>query len=168
MDDRSFLLASKSVVQFMNDETLPMACKDASSLAEGVGAVRSTSDTTSVGLNMMIPFLTTKLHSVSNNCALYRLRCLAGAVRHSGLPLLQFRTNLWNALEFGLSSENKYVFKSACKLLRHTLFSQSHPYPIAIDSTPRITKDFNFGKPSSLRNDSVKVSLLSMTLNLLS
>jgi hypothetical protein len=159
MDEKSFLLASKSVLKFMNDETLPMAAKDASSLAEAVGAVRSTSDRTSTGLVMIVPCLTKDLLTVSKNCALYRVRCLSGAVRQAGLPLLQFRTNVWNALEFTLTSENKHIFKSGCKLLRHTLYSQSHSYPIVIDTVPSVTKEGCIGKPSQLRSEKVEVSL---------
>jgi len=142
MDDETFKAALRSVVQFLQEETLPFAVKDASLLCQAVCSTRfirsdggdnnpPTIDR-SPGLDALVPVLTEDLEHVSKKSAIYRLRCLAGAVRYAGSTVLKHRGAITSAISFALSkSDDRALFKTGCKLLRHTLASQCEEYPIA-------------------------------------
>ena len=141
MDTETYNSALRSVSQFMEEETLPFAVKDASLLCQAVCMTRfdlkDSSVDTSPGLDALVPILTEDLEHRSTKSAIYRLRCLAGAVRYAGSSVLKHRDSIAAAITYALSkSDDKVLFKTGCKLLRHTLSSQCEEYPIAQSSHP--------------------------------
>ena len=170
MDEQAYDAALHSVVIFLQEETLPFAAKDASLLCQAVCSTRftieSNDDTGSLdrspGFDALVPILTEDLHLKSKKCVVYRLRCLSGAVRYAGFAVLKHRESLTKVISFALSnSDDRVVFKTGCKLLRHVLSSQCEEYPITQCVHPmRIGgcgKSFppDFGISSRLREDAI-------------
>ncbi|KAL7542119.1 hypothetical protein ACHAXR_011996 [Thalassiosira sp. AJA248-18] len=140
MDETTFKAGLRSVVKFVQEETLPFAVKDASLLCQAVCSTRFALGDNSLpyrmdrspGLDALIPILTEDLEHMSVKSAIYRLRCLAGAVRYAGSTVLKHRKAITLAISFALSkSDDRVLFKTGCKLLRHVLSSQLEEYPIA-------------------------------------
>ncbi len=159
MDDQIFLSAANSVASFIQSETLPLAVKYASILCESLCAARTDEDIRnhSPGLDLLLPCLVLNLRSKSKATILYRVRCLAGAVRQSGSSALKHREDIFSVLRFTLDEQNdKKIFKAGCKLLRHLLSSQCESYPIASDYCARLSEYSPLGKPSHLSHDRVR------------
>jgi len=159
MDSKTFDSALRSVVAFLEGETLHMAAKDASALCEAIAAVRTDDDDSNCnpGLNVIVPLLTKDLCNHSKNAIIYRLRCIAGAVRQSGKALLSHKDAIYSAVKFALTdTKDKHIFKAGCKLLRHTLASQCESYIITTDNCPRITAQDRLGKSAHLSGDNVQ------------
>ena len=161
MDDTNFDLAARSVQTFLQSETLPLAVKYASILCEAVCATRSSSilnsKNCSAGLDILLPLLVRDLSSKSNTTILYRVRCLAGAIRQSGSSALKHKNSIISVLRFTLFGQSdKKIFKAGCKMLRHLLASQCESYPIASDSCARLSGDAPLGKPSRFNQDHVR------------
>lgn len=140
MDEQTYDAALHSVTHFLQEETLPFAVKDASLLCQAVCSTRFTIESSDVtdridrspGFDALVPILTEDLHHKSKKCIVYRLRCLSGAVRYAGSAVLKHREAVTAAISFALSnSDDRVVFKTGCKLLRHVLASQCEEYPIA-------------------------------------
>jgi hypothetical protein len=139
MDDKTYDAALRSVTRFLQEETLPFAAKDASLLCQALCSTRFVTGVNDVGgmdkspgFDALIPILTEDLDHKSNKCANYRLRCLAGAIRYAGSAVLKHREAVSSAISFAFSSSNdRALFKTGCKLLRHALSSQIEEYPIA-------------------------------------
>mmetsp|Transcript_1479 Transcript_1479/g.3106 ORF Transcript_1479/g.3106 Transcript_1479/m.3106 type:complete len:2283 (+) Transcript_1479:251-7099(+) len=156
MDDVTYGQALRSVVRFLEEETLPFAVKDASLLCQAVCSTRfgSSGDggigmDRSPGLDELVPILTEDLEHKSNKCAVYRLRCLAGAVRFAGSSVLKHRQAITSAISYALSkSDDRVLFKTGCKLLRHALSSQCEEYPIAQCFHPMRRRGNNAGDDS--------------------
>ena len=172
MDTPTFTAALRSVAQFLQEETLPFAVKDASLLCQAVCSTRfveegrsRNDETTTVerspGLDALVPILTEDLHRRSIKSAVYRLRCLSGAVRYAGSTVLKHQDAIVSAISFALSKQDvRALFKTGCKLLRHTLSSQCEEYPIASCFHPMRLKDGNspapaLGMPAVLRGDKI-------------
>ena len=161
MDDDIHRLAVKSVVRFLSEETLPEAAKDASYLCQAAGAVRiNDGKLQSPGLDVMLPILLDDLGHHSNKTVVYRLRCLSGSVRSCGSTLNNHKAEVTKAIEFALASTDKHVYKTGCKLLRHTLATLCESYPLAADLCPRAMPEADgsliLGKSSTLHRDNVK------------
>lgn len=159
MDDKNFSSAANSVHSFIQSETLPLAVKYASILCEAVCATRTDGDkgNHSPGLDILLPLLVRDLLSKSKATILYRVRCLAGAIRQSGSSALKHREEIFSVLRFTLYEQSdKKIFKAGCKMLRHLLSSQCESYPIASDSCARLSENHPLGKPSHLSNDHVR------------
>lgn len=139
MDDVTHALAVRSVTRFLEEETLASAAKDASLLCQAVAAARTNKkgDYVSPGLDALMIVLTDDLKHHSTQTLVYRLRCLAGAVRLAAGAVVKHRDAITNVLDFCLSSDNRHLFKTGCKLLRHTLTTLSESYAIASDMRPR-------------------------------
>jgi hypothetical protein len=165
MDGKTYQTALRYVTNFISEETLPFAVKDASMLCQSVAATRFNTDEeavvdTSPGLDALVPILTEDLKHRSNKSAIYRLRCLAGAVRYAGRTVLKHRESIVSAIAYAVSkSDDKALLKTGCKLLRHTLASQCEEYPIAQCCHPfRVTGDSritNLGASARLKGDKV-------------
>ncbi|KAL7471573.1 hypothetical protein ACHAXS_011864 [Conticribra weissflogii] len=144
MDDDTFFSALRSVTKFLEEETLPHAAKDASLLCQAVSSTRfdfnSDGDCvndTNPGFDALMSVLTEDLEHRSNKSAIYRLRCLAGAVRFAGRAAIKHREKIVSAIDYALSKpDDKHLFKTGCKLLRHSLSSQCEIYPISQCSHP--------------------------------
>jgi proteasome activator subunit 4 len=160
MDDEVHKSAVKSVARFLEEETLPSAAKDASYLCLAVSAARiQNEDVVSPGLDDLLPVLLDDLEHHSNKTVAYRLRCLSGAVRSCGIAINKHKNGIMRALGFALSSTDKHVYKTGCKLLRHTLATLSESYALACDSVPRnISVDTGviLGRSSQLNEDPVQ------------
>lgn len=163
MDDQVHDLATRSVVRFLEEETLPSAAKDSSLLCQAVAAARETNGVIqSPGLDALIPVLTDDLRNHSTKTVIYRVRCLAGAVQSAGRSVVVHRAAISAAIEFALSSDDRHLFKTGCKLLRHTLSTLSESYPIASDTRPRLyradaSRQFPFllGRSAQLHGDKI-------------
>ena len=160
MDDETLICAMNSVRCFLIDESHSLAVKYASALCESICAARAIPNkkdaNMSFGLtNLALP-LTSDIRDLSKNTVLYRMRCLAGAVRRGGSEVLTYRTHILSTLEFALAHENKHIFKAGCKLLRHTLSSQSESYPLCSDSCPRIGSTVCLGESAQLNDDKIQ------------
>lgn len=139
MDEKTYEAALRSVTRFLQEETLPFAAKDVALLCQALCSTRFVTGVNdeggidkSPGFDALIPLLTEDLDHKSSRCAIYRLRCLAGAVRYAGSAVLKHREAVTSAISFAFSSSNNRVlFKTGCKLLRHVLSSQCEEYPIA-------------------------------------
>lgn len=131
MDSETHKIALRSVKRFLESDTLPFAVKDASALCQAIVSAFPAS------LDELLPFLTSNLSHESDMTKIYRLRCLAGAVRFSGGVLLRHKKMLLSSINLALSSDNKHLFKCGCKILRHALYSQSEAYPCVSDFYPR-------------------------------
>lgn len=167
MDDASHRTATRSVTQFLSEESLPSAAKDASYLCQAVAAARDSgpdvsNETKSPGLEALIPILLEGLEHSSKNTVIYRLRCLAGAVRFAGWHVVEHRDQITKGISFALASEDKDIYKTGCKLLRQTLASQCESYPIATTYSPKaesnnmpLDGDMSLGKCAGLKGASV-------------
>lgn len=164
MDDNTYETCLRYVTKFISEETLPFAVKDASMLCQAVASTRfgqigSSIVDISPGLNALVPILTEDLNHRSNKSAIYRLRCLAGAVRYAGRAVMDHREAVVSAITYALKSDDKNLLKTGCKLLRHTLASQCEEYPIAQSCHPmRSNEDSNhviLGKSAELKGDRV-------------
>mmetsp|Transcript_13477 Transcript_13477/g.20082 ORF Transcript_13477/g.20082 Transcript_13477/m.20082 type:complete len:2221 (-) Transcript_13477:217-6879(-) len=170
MDDKTHEMALRSVIQFLKDETLPLAVKDASALCQAIACSRlQHSDATndedisyiSPGLNSLVPVLTKDLEHHSSKTVIYRLRCLAGAVKSAGKSILKHKEAIKSAIKYALSAHNdKHVFKTGCKLLRHTISSQCGVYPVDSDASPRFrdpenADQYSLGRSAQLHKDSI-------------
>jgi Proteasome-substrate-size regulator, mid region/Domain of unknown function (DUF3437) len=158
MDNDTHQLAVRTVKNFLEEETLPSASKDASILCQAVAASRS-SGPDNPGLDALIPLLTNDLSHHSTKTVTYRLRCLAGAVRSASTGVLKHRSTLSSAIAFALSSDNRHLFKTGCKLLRHCLATLVESYPLPIDLCPRSSipsLTMGLGKSAELLNDNVR------------
>jgi hypothetical protein len=161
MNDEIYEQAVQSVARFLSEETLTPASKDAAALCQAVCAVRSTGkDTINHGLDHIIPVLTEGLECASNKTLIYRIRCLAGAVRGAGKPVYAHRALVNRALSIALTSDDKDVLKTGCKLLRQTLASQSDSYPISTSFAPRLASGREtravLGRSAELMGDRVE------------
>jgi len=144
MDDETFVSALRSVTKFLEEETLPHAAKDASLLCQAVASTRfdlsGNGDCVTdknPGFDALMSVLAEDLEHRSNKSAIYRLRCLAGAVRFAGRAVIKHREKIISAVEYALSKPgDKHLFKTGCKLLRHSLSSQCEIYPISQCSHP--------------------------------
>lgn len=170
MDDRTHALGTSVVTRFLREETWLAASKDASLLCQAVAAARESSSTNaqgavelSPGLNALIPVLTSGLRQLPTKTLSYRLRCLAGSVKSSSHAVLQHKDVIAGAIEFTLESEDRHLFKTGCKLLRHTLSTLTESYPLPSDCRPTTYKrclpgksDIILGRSAQLHGDSVK------------
>eukprot|EP00986_Skeletonema_menzelii_P015974 scaffold13200_cov175-Skeletonema_menzelii.AAC.3 len=162
MDAQTYRSALRSVSRFLQEETLPFAVKDASLLCQAVCMTRFDLKDSSVdanpGLDALVPILTEDLEHRSTKSAIYRLRCLAGAVRYAGSSVLKHRDSIVAAITHALSQpDDKVLFKTGCKLLRHTLSSQCEEYPIAQSSHPmKSSTNYVPGACAELKHDGVK------------
>ena len=163
MDQATLESAIRSVVRFLQEETLSFAAKDASNLCQAVASARhipssdNTSNIASPGLDALVPILIDDLPRYSNKKIVYRLRCLAGAVKYAGKAVLKHRDSIVSAIDCAFSHSDRHVFKTGCKLLRHTLASQCEAYPISSDCRPRLRQsgEASIGRSSQLRDDHV-------------
>lgn len=162
MDDSTHKMAVRTVVQFLDEESLPSAAKDASAMCQAVAASRFVDgECVSPGLDALLPVLVQNLDSNSSKTTIYRLRCLAGAVRGAGQGVVKHRDEISRAIDFALSSDDKDVFKTGCKLLRHALASLCESYPLSSECSPRlelegnVEEQFAVGKSASLRGNSI-------------
>jgi Proteasome-substrate-size regulator, mid region/Domain of unknown function (DUF3437) len=159
MDDVTHQLAVRTVAKFLEEETLPTASKDAALLCQAAAASRS-GDALSPGLDELVPLLTDDLSHHSTKTVTYRLRCLAGAVRSASHGVVKHRVPISNAITFALSSDDRHLFKTGCKLLRHTLSTLVEAYPISSDARPRsgssTSSSFCLGRSAQLHGDSVR------------
>jgi Proteasome-substrate-size regulator, mid region/Domain of unknown function (DUF3437) len=158
MDHDTHQLAIRTVRNFLEEETLPSASKDASILCQAVAASRS-SDSENPGLDALITLLTDDLLHHSTKTVIYRLRCLAGAVRSACNGVLKHRSTLSSAIAFALSSDNRHLFKTGCKLLRHCLATLVESYPLPFDMCPRSSipsSAAGLGKSAELFDDNVR------------
>mmetsp|Transcript_19652 Transcript_19652/g.55518 ORF Transcript_19652/g.55518 Transcript_19652/m.55518 type:complete len:2329 (-) Transcript_19652:33-7019(-) len=150
MDDTIHKSAVNAVVRFLAEETLPSAAKDAAYLCEAVASARPTtvgssstsngnSGIVSPGLKAMLPILVDDLQHCPTKTCIYRLRCLAGAVRSCGHDILLYKSKISNAIKFALQSKDKHLYKTGCKLLRHTLAALCESRPVSYDIRPQLT-----------------------------
>lgn len=159
MDDATHQLAVRIVTKFLEEETLPTAAKDASLICQAAAASRSGNEL-SPGLDELVPLLTDDLSHHSTKTVTYRLRCLAGAVRCASHGVMKHRVSISSAISFALNSDDRHLFKSGCKLLRHTLSTLVESYPISSDARPRSgyspSSPFCLGRSSQLQGDYVQ------------
>jgi len=159
MDEEIYSQALQSVTRFLAEETLPSAAKDAAALCQAVCAVRfSDNSRVNKGAQLLFPVLTEDLAHQSNKTLTYRIRCLAGAVRRAGKAVYFHRNDITRALSIALASRDKNVLKMGCKLLRHTLASQSDSYPVITSYAPRsssVDHSFVLGKSAELIGNEV-------------
>jgi hypothetical protein len=160
MDDKVHKLAVNSVKRFLSEETLPNAAKDTSYLCLAACSARvEGGQSVSPGMNALVPILMDELEHNSNKTVVYRLRCLSGAVRSCGVAIVNHKDSIKKAIDFALRSKNKHVYKTGCKLLRHTLSTLSESYSLAAGFAPRIAKESDmliFGKSAQLHDDPIK------------
>eukprot|EP00977_Amphora_coffeiformis_P004033 scaffold804_cov165-Amphora_coffeaeformis.AAC.12 len=165
MDDQVFNLALRNVQRFVEEETLSSAAKDASLLCQAVASSRSLGTEengykgVSPGLSALLPILTDDLKGHSTKTAIYRVRCVAGAVRSASYAVIEHKKTIADVLDFALASEDRHLFKTGCKLLRHTLATLCEAYPVAIDSKPTGYMENGvpiFGMSARLNADPVK------------
>lgn len=160
MDDEVHKLAVNSAKRFLSEETLPNASKDTSYLCLAVCAARiKDGEVISPGMDSLVPILMDELEHHSNKTVVYRLRCLAGAVRSCGVAILKHKNDIKKAIDFALGSKDKHVYKTGCKLLRHTLSTLSESYYISTELVPRVTKEKGtmvFGRSAQLHGDPIK------------
>lgn len=161
MDEETHRLCVRTVVKFLEEETLPTASKDASLLCQAAAAARL-GDVISPGLDSLVPVLTDDLYHHSTKTVAYRLRCLAGAVRSASHGVVKHRAAISGAISFALSSDDRHLFKTGCKLLRHTLSTLVESYPLAADAKPRAflggpsSSEVYLGRSAQLHRDAVR------------
>jgi len=160
MDDSVHKLALNSVKRFLSEETLPNAAKDTSYLCLAACSARvEGGEIVSPGMNTLVPVLIDELEHQSDKTVVYRLRCLSGAVRSCGVVIIKHKDGIEKAIDFALRSKNKHVYKTGCKLLRHTLSTLCESYALAAGFVPRIAKEKDsliFGKSAQLHHDPIK------------
>lgn len=146
VDEEVHMLAVRSVARFLREDTLPLAAKDASYLCQAVAGARnrpksgnntSSEEVYCPGLDTLVPILTDDLEHHSTKTLVYRLRCLSGAIRYTGRGIIKHKAIIKKSIDFALASNDKHLFKTGCKLLRHTLSCLCESYPLASDSRPR-------------------------------
>jgi hypothetical protein len=160
MDDDTHALAVRAVIRFVDEETLPLAAKDASLVCQAAAAARGPGNNPrSPGLDALVPLLTDDFKRHSSKTLIYRIRCLAGAVKSAGRSLLKHRADISRTIFFALSSDDRHILKTGCKLLRHTLATLCEDYPISTDSRPRIYRcadeSMILGKSAQLHGDGI-------------
>jgi proteasome activator subunit 4 len=165
MDKQVFDMALRSVLRFLEEETLSSAAKDASLLCQAAASARSIGSESngykgvSPGLTALLPVLADDLKAHSTKTITYRVRCLAGAVRSASYAVVEHKQTIAAVLDFALASEDRHLFKTGCKLLRHTLSTLCEPHPVPIDSKPSGIVDNGaiiFGKSASLSSSPIK------------
>jgi hypothetical protein len=160
MDSKVHKLAVNSVKKFLSEETLPNAAKDTSYLCLAACSARiEGGDAISPGMDALVPVLMDELENHSNKTVVYRLRCLSGAVRSCGVAIIKHKKSIKKAIDFALRSKDKHVYKTGCKLLRHTLTTLCESYSLAGGFFPRIGKHGDmlvFGKSAQLHGDPIK------------
>jgi len=166
MDGQVHEVAVRSIVRYLDEETHPAAAKDTSLLCQAVAAARvykESNQAGSPGLDALIPVLTDDFHQHSTKTVIYRVRCLAGAVRSAGPGVITHQNAISEALDFALSSDDRHLFKTGCKLLRHTLATLSESYPLSSTMSPRVySNDLSdppsviLGRSSQLHDDAVE------------
>ena len=162
MDDEIHQSAVKSVARFLTEESLPSAAKDASFLCQAVCAARISTDgkIISPGLDALLPVLMDDLEHHSSKTLLYRIRCVSGSVRSCGSALTKHKREIFRAVDFALSSKDKHVYKSGCKLLRHTLATLCESYVLPCDAVPRgvdsVDSTLVLGRSAQLHDDPLK------------
>lgn len=158
MEDSTFLIAANAVKRFVQEETLPAAAKDASLLCQAVAAARG--ERKNPGMKILVPILTDDLVHHSTKTAVYRVRCLAGSVRLAGKAILEHRKAISETMDFCFASEDRTLFKTGCKLLRHSLATLTEPNPLPIDSKPRVYRTQSgalyLGKSAELADDAIQ------------
>lgn len=120
MDEETYTTSLRYVTNFMSEETLPFAVKDASMLCQAVastrfGQDRSSTGDVSPGLDALVPILCGDLQHRSNKSAIYRLRCLGGAVRYAGRTVLKHREAIVSAITYAIKSDDKHLLKAGSK-----------------------------------------------------
>ena len=158
MDNETHVLAIRTVYKFLEEETLPSAAKDASLLCQAVAASR-TGEVISPGLDLLIPLLCDDLSSHSMKTVTYRLRCLSGAVRSASHSVVKHRQMISAAISFALQSDDRHLFKTGCKLLRHTLTTLVEAYPHSYNFCPQRSDsagNWFLGKSAELHSDFVQ------------
>lgn len=160
MDDETHKQAVKSVIRFLQEETLPQAAKDSSFLCLAVSAARvQNGEIVSPGLDALLPVLLDDLEHHSNKTVTYRLRCVAGAIRACGTAIIKHKADIMRAVDFALSSTDKHVYKTGCKLMRHTLATLCESYVLASNTVPRNVCGADgviFGQSAQLYEDPVQ------------
>ena len=165
MDSQVFELALRNVQRFLEEETLSSAAKDASLLCQAVASARSVGSDingykgVSPGLAALLPILTNNLAGHSTKTAIYRVRCIAGAVRSASYSVVEHKKAIEDVLDFALASEDRHLFKTGCKLLRHTLSTLCEAYPVDVDARPTGVVEngvVTFGKSAQLNDDPIK------------
>ncbi|KAL7564778.1 hypothetical protein ACA910_021041 [Epithemia clementina (nom. ined.)] len=159
MEYETFEVAARAVKRFVEEESLPAAAKDVSLLCQAVAAARG--NDVNPGLEMLIPVLTDDLARHSTKTAIYRVRCLAGSVRFAGKAILRHNKALSDTLDYCFKSDDRALFKTGCKLLRHLLSTLTEPYPLPADSKPRVYLEEHggqicLGKSAELADDPVQ------------
>jgi hypothetical protein len=153
MDEQVFSLALRNTLRFLEEDTLPNAAKDASLLCQAVASARVVGSEASgykgvsPGLDALLPVLLDDLKGQSTKTAIYRLRCLAGSLRLASYAVVEHKQAISEAIDFALASEDRHIFKTGCKVLRHTLSNLCESSPIAIDSKPSTFMDESANKP---------------------
>lgn len=158
MDDETHQLAIRTVTKFFAEETLPTAAKDASLVCQAAAAPRS-GNILNPGLDELVNLLTDNLSHQSTKTVTYRLRCLSGAVRSASHGVIKHRMPISAAIDFALLSDDRHLFKTGCKLLRHTLSALVESYPLSFDARPRSgspSSTFGFGVSAQLHGDPVQ------------
>ncbi|GKY98731.1 hypothetical protein MPSEU_000829400 [Mayamaea pseudoterrestris] len=161
MDNEIHDVAVRAVERFIQEETLLSAEKDVAIVCQAAAAARFVRDglVDSPGLDILIGTLAGECSHISTKTMIYRLRCLAGAVKSAGSGLLKHRHLISKAIEFALASNDRHLLKTGCKLLRHTLATLSESYPISSDYRPRLYKDKSkrliLGRSAQLHRDEV-------------
>lgn len=160
MDDQTHKHAVKSVVRFLEEETLPQAAKDSSFLCLAVAAARvKDGKIQSPGLDALLPVLLDDLEHHSNKTLTYRLRCVSGAIRACGTAIIKHKAEIMRAIDFALSSTDKHVYKTGCKLMRHTLATLCESYALASNTVPRNVSGSDglvLGQSAQLHGDPVE------------
>ncbi|KAL3944784.1 MAG: hypothetical protein SGBAC_001155 [Bacillariaceae sp.] len=160
MDDETHKQAVKSVVRFLQEETLPQAAKDSSFLCLAVSAARvKNGEVVSPGLDALLPVLLDDLEHHSNKTVSYRLRCVAGAIRACGTAIIKHKADIMRAVDFALSSTDKHVYKTGCKLMRHTLATLCESYALTSNTVPRNVSGSDgliLGQSAQLNGDPVQ------------
>ena len=162
MDDEVHKSAVRTVVRFIEEETLSFAAKDAAIICQAAAAARRVDDCVySPGLDALVGTLTDNLTRHSTKTLVYRVRCLAGAVKTAGPCLMKHRQVIASTITFALASEDRHLLKTGCKLLRHTLATLSETYPISTAYRPRVYRgscdgSVILGRSAQLHGDEVE------------
>ena len=158
MDDETYQVALRQLVRFIEEETLPSANKEAACLCQAAAAMRNKGH--SPGLDALIPILTDDISHHSVKTVVYRIRCLAGAVRLAGDCVLKHQAALTSVMQFCMTSEDKHVFKTGCKLLRHTVATCAESFPFPFGAKPRYFDGMTtipcMGRSAQMRNDEIQ------------
>lgn len=156
IDNETFKMALRSICRFLEEETLPWAAKDCSILCEATAACRDEGATSA--LDALVPVLCTDVTQLSTKTATYRLRCLGGLVRSaSERHLIKHKAAIAKSVAFSISAEDKHLFKTGCKLLRHLLSRTLDSSIKNSDTKPRVFQSTSnklcFGRSAQLHKD---------------